>query len=85
MTEDQPSRLDRIEALLADVAEVVLQNADVTARHDEALTRIETALERLTDRVDNLTSVTAINSQRIEQILEYLFRERPNGRGDAGQ
>jgi len=82
MTQDQPSRLDRIEALLADVA---LQNADVIARHDEALTRIETALERLTDRVDNLTSVTATNSHRIEQILEYLFRERPNGRGDAGQ
>lgn len=85
MTEDQPSRLDRIEALLADVAEVALQNADVTARHDEALTRIETALDRLTNRIDSLTSVTAINSHRIEQILEYLFRERPNGRGDAGQ
>jgi len=72
----QPSlndRLTRIEAVLADTADLVLA-------HNEALTRIEHAVERLTDRVDQLTETTAINSHRIEQILEYLFRERPNGR-----
>ncbi len=95
MTQDQPSRLDRLETLLAEVGDVVLQNAEVTAnhsailtrlensasRHDEALTRIEGALEQLTNRVDTLAAVTAQNNDRMEQILEYLFRERPNGRG----
>lgn len=72
----QPSlndRLTRIEAVLADTADLVLA-------HNEALIRIEGAIERLTDRVDVLTETTAINNHRIEQILEYLFRERPNGR-----
>ncbi len=76
MTNAEPpsSRLDRIEAILSDTADLVLA-------HDEALNRIEGALEQLTSRIDTLTSATAQNSQRIEQILEYLFRERPNGRG----
>ncbi|NJM71616.1 MAG: hypothetical protein HC862_16165 [Scytonema sp. RU_4_4] len=106
---EPPSRLDRLEALLADVGDVVLQNAEVTAnhsemltrlensafRHDEALDRIEGAIAQLTNRVDALTTSTtetiqlvaensrqiARNNDRIEQILEYLFRERPNGRG----
>ncbi|KAB8316127.1 hypothetical protein SD81_028510 [Tolypothrix campylonemoides VB511288] len=69
MTNAEPpsSRLDRLEAILSDTAELVLA-------HDEALNRIENAIEQLTTRV-------AENNQRIEQILEYLFRERPNGRG----
>ncbi len=68
MTNAEPpsGRLDRLEEILADTADLVLA-------HDEALSRIESALEQLTDRV-------AENNQRIEQILEYLFRERPNGR-----
>lgn len=68
MTNAEPpsSRLDRIEAILSDTADLVLA-------HDEALNRIESAIEQLTTRV-------AENSERIEQILEYLFRERPNGR-----
>ncbi len=71
---DRPSsRLDRIEAILSDTADLVLA-------HDEALNRIEGALGQLTSRVDALTAVTTQNNQRIEQILEYLFRERPNGR-----
>jgi len=41
--------------------------------HDEALTRIESAIQQLVE-------TTTQNSQTIEQILEYLFRERPNGR-----
>ncbi len=87
MTNAEPpsSRLDQIEAILAQVADVTLQNSEVATRHDEALNRIENALERLTNRVDALTTVTTQNNQRIEQILEYLFRERPNGRGDANQ
>ncbi len=69
----QPSRLDRMEAVLLDTADLVLA-------HNEALTRIEGAIEQLTNRVDTLTTITTQNNQRIEQILEYLFRERPNGR-----
>ncbi len=71
--ESTSARLDRIETLLADMADVVISNAETTDRHDTALTRIESALDRLTERV-------AVNNDRIEQILEYLFRERPNGR-----
>lgn len=43
MTQDQPSRLDRLETLLADVGDVVLQNAEVTTNHGLTLTRIEVA------------------------------------------
>ena len=72
MTTNQPndinSRLDQLTALMEDTAEVVLA-------HDTALTRIETAIAQL-------VTTTTQNSQRIEQILEYLFRERPNGRGN---
>jgi hypothetical protein len=75
MTNAEPpsSRLDRIEAILSDTADLVLA-------HDEALNRIEGAIQQLTNRVDVLAEITANNSHRIEQILEYLFRERPNGR-----
>lgn len=146
MTQDQPSRLDRIEATLATHNEILSQLAPLTAqvtqlltrtaektdRHDQALTRLEqittyntealTRLEQITtrntealthiegaianlitqmnqlgSRVDALTTTTtetlrlvadnsrqiAQNSQRVEQILEYLFRERPNGRGNG--
>lgn len=55
------------------MADVVISNAETTDRHDAALTRNERALDRLTERV-------AVNNDRIEQILEYLFRKRPNGR-----
>jgi len=66
MTTNQPDRLDRIEEILENTAEIVLA-------HDEALSRIESAIQQLVE-------TTTQNSQRIEQILEYLFRERPNGR-----
>lgn len=66
MTTNQPDRLDRIEEILENTAEIVLA-------HDEALTRIESAIQQLVE-------TTTQNSQRIEQILEYLFREHPNGR-----
>jgi len=70
MTTNQPndinSKLDKLTALMESTAEVVLA-------HDTALTRIETAIAQL---VINTTQ----NSERIEQIIEYLFRERPNGR-----
>jgi len=66
MTANQPDRLNRIEEILENTAEIVLA-------HDEALTRIEAAIQQLVE-------TTTQNSQRIEQILEYLFRERPNGR-----
>ena len=66
MTTNQPHRLNRIEEILENTAEIVLA-------HDEALTRIEAAIQQLVE-------TTTQNSQRIKQILEYLFRERPNGR-----
>ncbi|MDF5716341.1 MAG: hypothetical protein PUP93_21290 [Rhizonema sp. NSF051] len=72
MTTNQPNdfsnRLDQLTTLMEDTAEVVLA-------HDAALTRIETAIAQL-------VTTTTQNSERIEQILEYLFRERPNGRSN---
>lgn len=72
MTTNQPneitSRLDQLTTLMEDTAEVVLA-------HDAALTRIEAAISQL-------VTTTTQNSERIEQILEYLFRERPNGRSN---
>lgn len=70
MTPNQPddvhSRLDQLTVLMESTADVVLA-------HDAALTRIETAISQL-------VTTTTQNSERIEQIIEYLFRERPNGR-----
>ncbi len=70
MTTNQPndinSKLDKLTALMESTAEVVLA-------HDTALTRIETAIAQL-------VITTTQNSERIEHIIEYLFRERPNGR-----
>lgn len=90
MTQDQPSRLDRLETIVGDIGEVVLQISEVTQANS-------VAIAQLTNRVDALTTSTteaiqliaqnsrqiARNNDRIEQILEYLFRERPNGRGDG--
>ena len=73
MTTNQPDRLDRIEEILENTAEIVLA-------HDEALVRIEAALERTESAIQQLVQTTTQNSQRIEQILEYLFRQYPNGR-----
>ncbi|MBR8841068.1 MAG: hypothetical protein DSM106950_45755 [Stigonema ocellatum SAG 48.90 = DSM 106950] len=70
MTTNPPSesRLDQLAALMEDTAEVVLA-------HDAALTRIEASIQQL-------VTTTTQNSQRIEMILEYLFQDRPNGRGN---
>ncbi|MBR8832527.1 MAG: hypothetical protein DSM106950_00400 [Stigonema ocellatum SAG 48.90 = DSM 106950] len=38
MTQDQPNRLDNLEAALARFAEITMQNV---VRHDEALSRLE--------------------------------------------
>jgi DNA-directed RNA polymerase subunit F len=79
--ERHSDRLDRIE-------EQQRQNI-------EAIANLATQINLLGNRVDALTTTTtetiqlvAINSQqiarsneRIEQILEYLFQQRPNGRG----
>ncbi|KAB8315334.1 hypothetical protein SD81_032660 [Tolypothrix campylonemoides VB511288] len=85
MTQDQPSRLDRIEALLADTADLVLAHDEALARIEEQTNRNARAIEALTTSTTETLRLVADNSRRIEQILEYLFRERPNGRGDAGQ
>ena len=91
MTQDQPSRLDRIEALLGDVAEVTLQNAEVAANHDQALTRIEGALEQLTTTTERLVTEAAQDRQQaaidrqafqteIQRIWQYLLQQGGNGR-----
>jgi hypothetical protein len=75
-------RLDRIEALLADTAEITIAHSDILTRlettvanHDAALIRIENAISQL------ITQVTD-NNTRIREIFEYLYAERPNGRGE---
>ncbi len=77
MTPNQPnnisSRLDQLTTLMEDTAEVVLA-------HDEALTRIEASISQLVATTTQNNERIAQNSERIEMILEYLFRERPNGR-----
>ena len=96
MTQDQPNRLDRIEALLADVAEVTLQNADVAANHDQALTRIEGALEQLTTTTERLAEEAAQDRQQaaidrqafqteIQRIWQYLLQQGGNGRSGGNQ
>lgn len=91
------NRLDRIEATLADVAdltlahdEVLLRLEETASQHDEALTRIESAIAQLTastNQAINLAtqaiSMASENNLRIREILEYLYQERPNGRGNA--
>ena len=85
MTTNQPNemntRLEQLTILMEDTAEVVLAHdaslthlENVALTHDAALTRIEAA-------ISELVTATTQNNDRIEQILEYLFREKPNGRG----
>jgi hypothetical protein len=69
-------RLNRIEATLADVADLVLT-------HNEALTRIESAIAQLTVSTNQAITLASENNLRIREILEYLYQERPNGRGNA--
>lgn len=97
MTQNQPDRLDRIEALLADTADLVVAHNEVltrlegtVTRHDEALTRIESAIAQLTTSTNQAITLASENSrqiavanQRIQEILEYLYAERPNGRGNG--
>lgn len=52
MTQDQSSRLDRLEAALARFAEIQLQS---NAQHDLALTRIEEQTRRNSTAIAQLT------------------------------
>jgi Mn-containing catalase len=66
MTNNSPNiaeRLDRIEALLADTADVTLSHGEILANlvttvsnHDSALSRIENALNQLTTQTEQLTA-----------------------------
>ncbi|MBR8839967.1 MAG: hypothetical protein DSM106950_39710 [Stigonema ocellatum SAG 48.90 = DSM 106950] len=66
-------------------------------QHGERFNELENAMSNLATQQQQLSTTlvevlritaaqnTAIanNNRRIEQILEYLFRERPNGRGEG--
>jgi hypothetical protein len=54
--------------------------------------QVEQMREIVTTSISETIQLVASNSrqiarsnERIEQILEYLFRQRPNGRGSDGQ
>jgi glutamate formiminotransferase len=96
MTQDQPSRVDRIEALLTEIGEVTLQNVEVAANHDQALTRIEGALEQLTTTTERLATEAAQDRQQaaidrqafqteIQRIWQYLLQQGGNGRSGGNQ
>ncbi len=96
MTQDQPSRVDRIEALLTEIGEVTLPQVEVAANHDQALTRIEGALEQLTTTTEHLATEAdqdrqqaAIDRQafqtEIQRIWQYLLQQDGNGRSGGNQ
>ncbi|MFL9458067.1 hypothetical protein AB0756_39520 [Tolypothrix campylonemoides VB511288_2] len=80
------ARLDRIEAVLADMAEVVISNADTTNRHDAALTRIEDAIIGLISTTERIANEAATDRQifqtEIQRIWDYLLRQSGNGRSN---
>lgn len=61
-TPEQPpsvaERLDRLEAIFADMAEVVVNNAEVTDRHNEVLIRLEEQTARNASAIERLTATT---------------------------
>jgi chromosome segregation ATPase len=91
--------LTRLEESSSRHDEALTRLEESSFQHDAALTRIETAIDRLEEQtarnargIEALTTSTtetirlvADQSLRIEQILEYLFRERPNGRGGGSE
>jgi cell division protein FtsB len=56
--EPPSSRLDRIEAILSDMAEVVVSNSEVTDQHNAVLTRLEEQTARNADAIERLTATT---------------------------
>ncbi|GAB1540156.1 hypothetical protein NUACC21_28250 [Scytonema sp. NUACC21] len=81
--EPPSSRLDRLEAILTDTAEIVLA-------HNDALTRIEGAIAKLTTTTERLAAEAAEDRQQaaidrqsfqteIQRIWEYLLRQGGNG------
>ena len=63
-------RLDRLENLILEMGEVVLSNAE--------------AIAQLTASTNQALNLATSNNERIREILEYLYTERPNGRGGNG-
>ncbi|GAB1544795.1 hypothetical protein NUACC21_74710 [Scytonema sp. NUACC21] len=86
-TPEQPpsiaERLDRLEAIFADMADVVLSQSEIVSRHDAVLTRLEeqtarnaAAIEALTAEAAQDRQLAAIDRQtfqtEIRRIWEYL-------------
>lgn len=63
------SRLDRIEAILADMADVTISNSEVTDQHNAVLTRLEEQTVRNADAIERLTTAT-------ERLAEEAAQDR---------
>ncbi len=69
MTQDQPDRLDRLEAALARFAELTIQN---TVRHDEVLTRLEDSASRHDEALTRIEEQTSRNSVAIDRLTSRV-------------
>jgi len=82
MTQDQPSRLDNLEAALGRFAEITIQNVlrhdEAIARHDEALFRMEGTIIDLGTRMDHLSSqveaMTTSTTELVRSIAEMAVQ-----------
>lgn len=73
MTQDQPNRLNNLEAALERFAELTIQNTqrhdEAIARHDEALFRIERAIADLATQQQQTTrSIEALSTTFTETL-----------------
>ncbi len=78
MTQNQPDRLERLEAALGRFAELTIANVQ---RHDQALTRLEDSASRHDEALTRIEEQTSRNSEAIANLTtqaqrhdEQLFR-----------
>ncbi|HEY9648410.1 MAG TPA: hypothetical protein V6C88_18675 [Chroococcidiopsis sp.] len=66
-TQDTPSRLDRIEALMLEIA-------TASVRHDNEFSRINATLQTMGTRLDQVTERIDQVTERIDQVTERIDR-----------
>jgi 5,10-methylenetetrahydrofolate reductase len=72
-TNDPPSRLDRIEALMLEMATASMRHDNEFSRINATLGTMGTRLDQVTERIDQVTAQQAANQEAIAHLTASIL------------
>jgi hypothetical protein len=71
-----PSRLDRIEAIMLDLAAASVRHDNAIARHDQEFSRVHATLDRVAEEQRNTNAKIDANAEQIAHLTAGLAELR---------